>query len=120
METHKVPSVSHSVTLDIYASEQQGFSAHSTGTFKTVTSIGHATEPTVFGTAATTGGFQSGIGYIVVNEVFHLCHPFLFASCVDPAWHGFVQSLASARLAEDDVRADVPVQIDGAICGTSS
>ena len=92
METHRVPSVSHSVTLNVCACEQQGFPAHGTGTFKTIAAIGHAAEPTVLGAAAPTGWFQSGVGHIVVNEVFHPVSPWSVAHDAVLAVHDSVLS----------------------------
>ena len=105
MGTHRVPSISHSVTLDICAGKQQGFLTHRAGAFKAVAAIGHAAEPAVFDTAATTGGFQSGIGHIVVNEVFHLGSPWSVVHDAAPVVHDSVLS----RAAEDHSRRDSQV-----------
>ena len=102
METHRVPSVSHSVTLNICARKQQGFPAHGTGAFKAVAAIGHAAEPTVFGTSATTGRFQSGIGHIVVNEVFHLGSPWSVVHDAVPVVRDFVLSRVAADHPRDE------------------
>ena len=87
-----MPSVTHSVTLNICARKQQGFPAHGTGAFKTVATVCHAAESAVLGAAATTGRFQSGIGHIVVNEVFHPGSPWSVAYDAVPVVRDFVLS----------------------------
>jgi len=76
MEKRRVPSVSQSISFYIQTSKQQGISAHGASTLKTVAAIGHATESTVLGASAGTGGFEPVIGCVVVNEVFHFRFPF--------------------------------------------
>ena len=120
MRTHRVPSVSQAIAFDIRAREQQGFSTHGAGALKTVTAVGHAAESAVLGAAAPTGGFQSCVGHIVVNEVFHLCHPFPFAHDAAPAVRDCVLSLPPGYLSVGDVGAGVRFLVYVVLCGTSS
>jgi len=79
MKKHRVPSVSQAVPFDVRPSDCCGISTHGTGTFKTVTAIGHATESAVLGATAGAGRFEPVIGCVVVNEIFHLGFPFRVA-----------------------------------------
>ena len=67
-----MPSVSQAVAFDIHSS----ISTHWARTLKTVAVIGYATESTVLGATTGASGFESSIGFVVVNEVFHLGFPF--------------------------------------------
>ena len=103
METHKVPSVSQAISFDVRAGKQQGFLTHGTGAFKTVAVIGHAAQSAVFDAAAGAGRFQSSIGHVVVNEVFHLEFPCCFPVDAARAADDFVQSLCADRRLGHDV-----------------
>ena len=120
METHKVPSVSHAVTFYIHAGEQQGFSTHNTGAFKTVAAIGHAAESAMFGTATTAGRFESGVGHIVINEVFHLRDPWSVAHDAVPAVRDCVLFRPLVYLSVGDVGAGVLFLVYVAFCRTNS
>ena len=103
MKTDRVPSVSQAIAFYVRTSKQQGLSAHSTGAFKTVTAIGHATESAVFGAAASAGRFHSSIGHVVVNEVFHPRAPcFPVADAVRVAG-GSLRSLCAGHRSRRDV-----------------
>ena len=98
-----MPSVSQSIAFYVCTSKQQGFSAHGTGAFKTVTSISHAAQSAVFGAATGAGGFKPVIGHVVVNEVFHLRFPCCFPADAARAADDFVQSLCADRRLGHDV-----------------
>ena len=102
METHRVPSVSQPISFDVRACKQQGVPAHGTGAFKTVASVSHAAESAVLGTAATTGRFQSGIGHIVINEIFHPGSPWSVAHDAVLAVHDSVLSRVAADHPRDE------------------
>ena len=56
----------------------------------------------MFDAAAGAGRFEPSVSHVVVNEVFHLCHPLLFASCTVQAWRGFVLFLLPKNLFAGD------------------
>ena len=115
-----MPSISHSVTLDICPRKQQRFLTHSAGAFKTVAAIGHAAKPTVFGATTTTGRFQSGIDHIVVNKVFHLADSLLFVADAVQACGGSVLSLPLVYLSVGIVDTGALALCDVVPCRTSS
>jgi len=61
-----------SITFHVHTNQQQRFLTHGTTTFKTVATVSHATESAMFGASAGTRWFESGVGFVIVYEVFHL------------------------------------------------
>jgi hypothetical protein len=120
MGTHRVPSVSQAIAFYICAREQQRFSTHGTGALKTVAAVGHTAESAVVGAAATTGWFQSGVGHIVVNEIFHLADPLLFVADAVQACGGSVLSHPLVYLSVGVVDTGDRSRCDVVLCGTSS
>ena len=74
----------------------------------------------MFGTATGANGFQSCVGFVVINEIFHLGAP-CFVRDTAPAAGGCVLSpLPKCPVAVVDADAAVPVRGDVVIYGTSS
>ena len=120
MGTDRVPSVSQAISFDVRTCKQQGFSTHGAGAFKTVTAVGHATESTVLGASAGAGGFQSGIGHVVVNEVFHLGSPGVFPADAVRVAGGSLRSLCAGHRLQDAADVSFLRRAGVACVGTNS
>lgn len=121
MKTCMVPSVSQAISFDVQTSKQQRILAHWARTFKTVTTVGHATESAVLGAAAGARGFEPVIGCVVVNKVFHLEFPFRVA--VDDILlvaGDFLLLRGAAHRSRHDVVSVGAVLSHAVLCGTNS
>lgn len=89
-----------------------GVTTHRARTFKTVAVIGHAAQSAVFDAAAGAGWFQSGIGHVVVNEVFHPRAPWVFVADTAPAVGDSVQFLCAGHRLQRDVDVSFLFHVD--------
>ena len=74
----------------------------------------------MFGAAATTHRFESSVGHIFNNGVFHLSAPLLFAADAALAYGDCVLSLPLVYLCVDDVGAGDLARCDVGFYGTNS